>query len=59
DYASFRLSHPVPERVASVAVAVERAGVDPKLIQVEYLKHDPILFVQEAGSSYRYDPAIW
>lgn len=59
DYATYRLSNPVPQNVAALADAVEHAGVAPELLQVEYLKHDPVLFIQEQNSSYRYDLAIW
>lgn len=59
DYATFRASHAVPQNVAALAEAVERAGVEPRFIQVEFLKHDPILFVQEEESSYRYSLVIW
>jgi hypothetical protein len=59
DYATYRSTNAVPENVAALADAVERAGVDPALIRVEFLQHDPILFVQEERSPYRYHLAIW
>jgi hypothetical protein len=59
DYATYRSSNAVPAHVAALAEALEDAGVNRQQIQVEHLKNDPIVFIQEAESSWRYDLVIW
>jgi hypothetical protein len=59
DYASYRASNKVPANVAALANALEDAGIGSQDIRVEYLKNDPILFVQETNPPCRYDLVIW
>jgi hypothetical protein len=59
DYATYLSSNEVPAHVAAVADALKDAGLNSQQIRVEHLKSDPILFIQEANSSCRYDLVIW
>jgi hypothetical protein len=62
DYSTYRSMHEVPPHVSAAATALLSSGVSPRHIGVEYLKNDPILFVQdsEQGSVVRrYDLIIW
>jgi hypothetical protein len=59
DYADFRLANEVPANVAALASALEDAGISRQQIQVEHLKSDPILFIQDGSPSSRYDLLIW
>jgi hypothetical protein len=58
-YAAYRSSHQVPANVAALATALEEAGIGSHQIHVEHLKNDPILFIEEAAPSGRYDLVIW
>jgi hypothetical protein len=61
-YSTYRNLYPVPPHVAAAAESLLRSGVSERQIGVEYLKNDPILYVedteQEAGSR-RIDLIIW
>ena len=62
DYSIYRSLHPVPAHVAAAADALLRCGVSEKQIGVEYLKDDPILFVEDAEhlpNIKRYDLIVW
>jgi hypothetical protein len=60
-YSSYRSLHPVPPHVSAAANALVSHGISEKRIGVEYLKEDPILFVEddEQGALQRYDLVIW
>jgi hypothetical protein len=62
DYRTYLSSNSVPPHVSAVADALISHGVSENRIGVEYLKSDPILFVDdplvEAGAK-RYDLVIW
>ena len=59
DYEAYRSSNKVPANVAALANALEDAGIASDAIQVEHLKSDPILFIQQANPACRYDLVIW
>jgi hypothetical protein len=56
-YDAFRRGHSVPGHVSTAATALLEYGVAPESIAVEYLKSDPILFVED--DEKRYDLIIW
>ena len=59
-YDEYRNLYAVPSHVAAAADQLLRNGVSASQIRVEYLKDDPILFVEEIGfPSKRYDLIIW
>lgn len=61
-YNDYRGLYAVPPRVAAAASNLISCGVSPTAIGVEYLKNDPILFVEDAeqGSVVkRYDLIVW
>ena len=61
DYGTYRGLHPVPQHVSAAVDALSSCGVAEQ-IRVEFLKSDPILFVEdpEDGSGVRrYDLIIW
>jgi hypothetical protein len=61
-YSSYRSLHAVPPHVSAAASALSSNGVSPERIGVEYLKNDPILFVEDAQQRTgvkRYDLIIW
>ncbi len=47
-YSTYRSLYPVPPHVAAAADALLSCGVSEKRIGVEYLKNDPILYVEDA-----------
>jgi hypothetical protein len=62
DYSTYRSLYPVPPHVAAAADALLGCGVSERQIGVEYLKSDPILFVEDAEQRpgvRRYDLIIW
>jgi hypothetical protein len=62
DYAAYRSLHAVPPHVSAVANALLSCGVSPERIGVEYLKSDPILFVEDSeqhSGLKRCDLLIW
>ena len=61
-YSTYHSLHAVPPHVSAAADALLAHGVSPRRIGVEYLKNDPILFVEddEQGPGLkRYDLIIW
>ena len=56
-YRAFKSMTPVPEHVAAAADALISHGVAPEMIGVEYLKHDPVLFIED--DDRRYDLIVW
>jgi len=61
-YSAYRSLHQVPPHVSAAANALLSYGVSPERIGVEYLKNDPILFVDDAEQRpcvKRYDLIIW
>lgn len=60
-YRGFRALQAVPAHVSAAVDALVSRGVSEKRIGVEYLKDDPILFVEddEHASPRRYDLIIW
>jgi hypothetical protein len=60
-YGAYRSSHAVPPHVSAAANALLSCGVSERRIGVEYLKTDPILFVEDAEQlpAVRYDLIIW
>lgn len=61
-YNTYRSVHGVPMHVSAAANALLSCGVSQERIGVEYLKSDPILFVEDAGQRSgikRYDLIIW
>jgi hypothetical protein len=58
-YSAYQDLHAVPEHVTAAANALLSRGVSIEQIGVEYLKNDPILFVEDADQSLRYDLIIW
>jgi hypothetical protein len=60
-YSTYRSVQPVPPHVSAAADALLSHGVSPGQIGVEYLKSDPILFVEdpEQINVKRYDLIIW
>ena len=62
DYSAYRNQNPVPPHVSAAANALLDCGVPQERIGVEYLKTDPILFVEDAEQGAgvkRYDLVIW
>ncbi len=62
DYGSYHSLHPVPPDVSAAADALLCRGVPEQAIRVEYLKSDPILFVEDTEQRpelKRYDLIIW
>jgi hypothetical protein len=66
DYGAYQSEYPVPEHVSAAANALLACGVPQGRIGVEYLKTDPILFVEDAEQDpvenagvKRYDLIIW
>jgi hypothetical protein len=61
-YSTYRSLYEVPPYVAAAADALLSSGVCEKQIRVEYLKNDPILYVEDveqSGRVQRYDLIIW
>jgi len=61
-YSTYRSLYEVPPHVAAAVDALLSGGVSEKQIRVEYLKNDPILYVEDAeqsGGVQRYDLIIW
>jgi len=61
-YSTYRSLYAVPPHVAAAADALLSAGVSEKQIGVEYLKNDPILYVEDSEQGngvQRYDLIIW
>ncbi len=61
-YSTYRSLHEVPPHASDAADALLRNGIAPERIGVEYLKNDPILFVQDGEQRpgvKRYDLIIW
>jgi hypothetical protein len=61
-YSNYRSVHAVPPHVSAAANALLCSGVSPSRIGVEYLKNDPILFVEDTEQGpgvRRYDLIIW
>ena len=61
-YDAFASAYHVPLHVSAAADELLRSGVAPEQIGVEYLRHDPILFVTDAEEQFpgkRYDLIIW
>jgi hypothetical protein len=62
DYGTYRSLDAVPPSVAVAADQLLSCGVSPSQLGVEYLKNDPILFVEDpeqTGGSRRYDLIVW
>lgn len=61
-YSTYRSLYPVPPHVEAAASALISSGVSEKRIGVEYLKNDPILYIEDAEQGdgvQRYDLIIW
>jgi hypothetical protein len=61
-YSTYRTLYPVPSHVSAAAGALLDCGVPAGQLGVEYLKNDPILYVEDAeqdGAVRRYDLIIW
>lgn len=60
-YQTYRSAHAVPPHVSTAAEALVSCGVSPNQIGIEYLKNDPILFVEdvEQHPGKRYDLIVW
>jgi hypothetical protein len=61
-YSTYQTLHDVPPQASAAANALLSSGISPRRIGVEYLKNDPILFVDDDGHSggiKRYDLIIW
>ena len=58
-YCAYKDLHTVPGHVTAAADALLSRGVSPEQIGVEYLKNDPILFVEDAEQGLRCDLIIW
>jgi hypothetical protein len=61
-YSTYRNLYPVPPHVAATADALLSSGVSEMQIGVEYLKNDPILYVEDAEQGHgvqRHDLIIW
>lgn len=58
DYTAYQSLHVVPPHVSAAANALLSRGVPQELIGVEYLKTDPVLFVED-GPGVRYDLIVW
>jgi hypothetical protein len=62
DYGTYRSTAAVPAHVQAAAQALVQRGVAESQIGVEFLKDDPILFVEEGdqiSASERYDLIVW
>jgi hypothetical protein len=62
DYSAYENVHAVPLRVSAAMNALLYCGVPMGRIGVEYLKNDPILFVEDTEEGHgvkRYDLIIW
>ena len=68
DYGTYRSLYSVPPQVSAVADALVCCGVSESRIGVEYLKSDPILFVDDQpvessendeSEAKRYDLIVW
>jgi hypothetical protein len=49
----------IPPHVSTAATALVTSGVPQESIGIEYLKTDPILFVEDPEDAKRYDLIIW
>ena len=61
-YSTYRSLYAIPPHVAAAAEALVSSGVSERRIGVEYLKDDPILYVEddEQGPDVqRYDLIVW
>jgi hypothetical protein len=61
-YSTYRSLYAIPPHVAAAADALVSRGVSERRIGVEYLKNDPILYVEDAeqtDSVQRYDLIVW
>jgi hypothetical protein len=61
-YSTFRSLYAIPPHVAAAAEALVSSGVSERRIGVEYLKNDPILYVEDAEQGpdiQRYDLIVW
>lgn len=61
-YTTYRNLHALPLQVSAAVNALLCCGVSPKWIGVEFLKNDPILFVEDDEQhpdAKRYDLIIW
>jgi hypothetical protein len=61
-YSTYRSLYAVPPHVSAAAEALVSAGIAERQIGVEYLKDDPILYVEDAEQGqgvHRYDLIIW
>jgi len=59
-YSIYQDLHAVPGHVSAAVSALLSRGVSPETIGVEYLKSDPILFVEDAErGTRRYDLILW
>ncbi len=61
-YSTYRSLYAIPPHVEAAADALLSCGVSERHIGVEYLKNDPILYVQDAEQGLgvrRYDLIIW
>jgi len=59
DYRTYQELQPVPSHVSAAANALLSRGIPQEQIGVEYLKTDPVLFVEEGPGLKRYDLIIW
>jgi hypothetical protein len=62
DYGTYRNLYGVPAHVATAAEALLQSGIAESQIRVEFLKNDPILFVEESAElspTKRYDLLVW
>jgi hypothetical protein len=61
-YSTYRSLYAIPPHVAAAAEALVSGGVSERRIGVEYLKDDPILYVEDAEQGpdvQRYDLIVW
>ena len=61
-YSTYQKMHAVPGHVSATVSALLSSGVSQEQIGVEYLKSDPILFVEDTeqhAGARRYDLIIW
>ena len=61
-YSTYRSLYAIPPHVADAANALLQCGVSERHIGVEYLKNDPILYVEDAEQGAgvrRYDLIVW
>jgi hypothetical protein len=62
NYTTYRNLHALPLQVSAAANALLSCGVSPTRIGVEFLKNDPILFVEDDErhpDAKRYDLIVW